>query len=216
VAYELLTRNPYLMQGGTFLWDELAAVALLDPAVVTWREMTVLVEGEGSSGGHVQRDPDGAEALISTDVNPGAATSRFIEALSLGRPRADPFELAGDLAASWDGTSCTADATGETRPGAYRLTFANDSADFAGFALVRVAPPHTWEELHELAAQLDPATGEAPPAWIGVMGQVQADAGQSAPAIVQVDSGLVGPVCAAADGDALASYHVGEPVTIAP
>jgi hypothetical protein len=48
------------------------------------------------------------------------------------------------------------------------------------------------------------------------MGQVQADAGQSAPAIVQVDSGLVGPVCADADGDALASYHVGEPVTIAP
>jgi hypothetical protein len=180
---------------------------------VTWEDVTLAVTLEGPGAGHIERAEAGATARVSTGTQPAGATQAFLEALARGAPRAEPFALAGEIRASWDGASCLAEADNDAAAGTYRLSFANQADAFVGFAMVAVESPHTWQQVRRVAATLDVAAGEPPPDWISIIGQVQADAGRSALGVVHIGSALVGPVCAATEGDsAVPMYHVGEPL----
>jgi pyrimidine-specific ribonucleoside hydrolase len=214
LAYELLTLNPYLWQGGTFLWDELAALALLDPDLVTWEDVALSIVQEGAGAGHLARVSAGPTARVSTGTEPALAVGAFLEALTAGDPRGEPFALDGEVRASWDGTRCLAEAANHGGAGVYRLRFDNQAVAFTGFAMIAVDAPHTWQQVRRVAATLDITAGEPPPDWISIIGQAQADAGQTAIGVVRLGSPLVGPVCAAADKvGAGPVYHVGDPLS---
>jgi pyrimidine-specific ribonucleoside hydrolase len=209
LAFELLTKNGYLLEGGTFLWDQLAAATYLDPSLVTWEAVRIAVDERG----HLERRSDGAPVEVSTGVDPPTATAAVLAALGTGTTRPDHFELDGELTVSWDGTSCALhDPVGPA--GTYRLAIDNRTDAIAQILLISVAAPHTWDELRDIVAGIeDPVTVE-PPDWIGVAAGSEPGPRGNQTAIAQLQAGLYGPVCITEVADGSFTFVAGEPVTV--
>ena len=111
VMYESLVRNPDRLRPdqGQQLWDELAALALTEPDLVTWDEATVSVGEDG----RLTRDEAGRTIRYATAADPSAVESALLAALRRGEPRATPFALAGSLAVTFDGTTCAISGTSD-------------------------------------------------------------------------------------------------------
>jgi pyrimidine-specific ribonucleoside hydrolase len=70
LVFELLTRNPFMLDGGFYLWDPLAAAAIRNPDFVTTSEATVrVVEGADPDGGRLVQDPDGTEVVYADSAD---------------------------------------------------------------------------------------------------------------------------------------------------
>lgn len=67
---------------GIFLWDELAAVAALEPSVVTTESRILSVDEDGA----LTVDPDGAPATVAVATDVGAATAELLRVLNGGEP----------------------------------------------------------------------------------------------------------------------------------
>ncbi len=95
LMYELLLRNPSRLDGaeGQQLWDELAALAVSAPDLVTWEDATVTVEDRG----RLATDPAGRPIRYAAAADRPAVEAALLEALRRGGPRATPFELAGEI-----------------------------------------------------------------------------------------------------------------------
>ena len=210
LAYELLTRNSYMLGGGTFLWDELAALALLDDDLVGWTRTPVLLD----AAGHIERSDAGPEVEITTDVAAASAVDALLVALGAGDARADPFEVAGRFSISWDGTNCTTDGLAAPTAGFWDLTFRNRFDGPAAGVLVSVTAPHTWDDLLALLETIGPT--EPPPEWIVLDGYVEAAASAEADGLAQIPTGVAGPVCASQEKLETQGYVAGEPVTVTP
>lgn len=192
--YELLVRHPDRLRvdQGQQLWDELAALAVSAPALVTWEEASVVV-GEG---GRLTRDAAGRPIRFASAADRPAVETALLDALRRGGPRATPFQLAGSLTATWDGTNCTLAGSPERR-GIHTLRFENPTSTPAGVTVVGLASPHPWSELVDLLSTLDPETTEIP-AWITVVGSANDEQGTGVPVTTTMDLGdlTYGPVCA--------------------
>ena len=98
VVFELWSQNPYMVQGGFYLWDPLAAAAVRDPSIVTTRAATLRVEeGAGPDGGRLVEDPTGATVTIATAADRERFEALLLERLRLGPPREDPFTPIGTV-----------------------------------------------------------------------------------------------------------------------
>ena len=84
----------------------------------------------------------------------------------------------------------------------------------AATEMVEVLAPHTWQELVDVTATLDPTTGQ-PPDWIVPSGGVGDLAGSGVPATgtVQLHEGTYGPVCLTGEWPDV-SYRAGEPFAV--
>ncbi|HEU5326341.1 MAG TPA: nucleoside hydrolase [Candidatus Limnocylindria bacterium] len=207
LAFELLTRNAFMLEGGTFLWDELAVLALLDPTLIGWESTPLTVDDAGHLARGGQRSME-----VSMEVDPAAVTDALLATLTDGGPRADPFELDGILPVTWDGATCSMDADA-LAPGLYRLFFTNQSDQAAAAVLATVAPTHEWSELVDFLPKAQ--TGEEPPSWLAVTIYAGAEASSSASGIGEVGEGTAGPVCLTGDGTDVRAV-AGDPIEIAP
>jgi inosine-uridine nucleoside N-ribohydrolase len=84
LAQELIDRDPYLLSGQWYLWDPLAAGALIDRTLVTIVEDRLSVQTSGADAGRLMRDPVGPPARIAV----AADTARFTDAFLAGVRRA--------------------------------------------------------------------------------------------------------------------------------
>lgn len=189
LAYELLVRFPErLSLPGGQLWDELAALAVSDPDLVSWADASV----SATAAGRIDRDPAGRPIRFASAADRPAVEAALLHALREGAPRADPFAIRGDLTVRWDGTTCRLDEpAGGT--GVYRAHLVNESASPAGLAIVSVAAPHAWAELPDVIAALDPTV--EPPAWVVPLGFAEAAGGETGSSIVTIGGDPTGPVC---------------------
>jgi len=192
LAYELLVRFPErLSLPGGQLWDELAALAVTDPWLVTWDDATVRV----TEAGRIDRDTAGRPIRFAAAADREAVETALLGGLRRGGPRADPFAIRGDVTVSWDGERCTTDdATPET-VGVYRAILVNETGASAGLTIVRIAAPHSWDELLALLADYDFESDGAPPDWIEPVGFAEADGGASGSGLVDLDAGTTGALC---------------------
>jgi inosine-uridine nucleoside N-ribohydrolase len=212
LVFELLARVPSRLTGeGQQLWDELAALTVSEPDLVTWEDGLLLV----STTGRVTRDDAGRPVRFATAAHREAVEAALVEALGTGPARTTPFELAGELAVRWDGSTCTFDMAGGLRPGAAKLTFDNGTGDPAGVQIVGVREPHNWEELADLLRTVDVETA-APPDWVIEAGGISDDpgAGGSLEGSVVLESGTYGPVCVTGTWPDLV-FHPGQPFVVA-
>lgn len=194
LAYELLLRFPErLSLPGGQLWDELAALALTDPDLVTWADASVST----SATGRIDRDPAGRPIRFATSADRAAVEAALLTGLRRGAPRTDPFAIRGDLTIRWDGETCRFDEPVAAGVGVYRVHLVNETAAPAGLTMVAVAAPHVWTELPGLVASLDPTV--EPPGWVMPFGFVEADGGESGSSVVAFGDGTVGPVCFAGE-----------------
>lgn len=195
---ELLTRNPSRLRTdeGQQLWDELAALALTAPDLVTWQDATLTV-GEG---GRLTRDDAGRDTRIAVAADRPAVEAALLSALQRGPARMTPFRLAGEIDATFDGTACRATMSAASTPpvdGLYRLRYTGPSAAPSGVTMVGVVAPKRWSDLVAWIAKVDLATQPEPPAWVVMGPSVGDEAGAGTPVSVAgaLPAGTVGPVC---------------------
>ena len=95
LTYELLVRSPGRMTDpGQQLWDELAALAVSQPGLVTWQDATLTIAPDG----RLDRSPGGRPVRVATAADRTATDAALLAALRRGAPRTDPFSIAGTIA----------------------------------------------------------------------------------------------------------------------
>ena len=198
LVYELLLRHPdrLLADQGQQLWDELAALALSDPGLVTWQQADVAVTDQG----RILPAEAGRPIRYAVAADRGATEAALLEALRRGGPRATPFGLAGRVDIRFDGTTCTAtvEPAGPLAPGVHALSYTGPGGEPSGGLLVGVADDVTWADLETYMADLDLATTGEQPAWLRFAGQAadEQGTGTTVEATATVTEGATyGPVC---------------------
>ena len=193
LAWELLVRFPGRMAAdeGQQLWDELAALAVSAPDLVTWRDATVVAGDHGA----IRPDAAGRPVRYAASADAPAVVAALLTALERGGPRPDPFALAGSLEATWDGTTCSMTAPDDS--GLYDVTYTGPAGQPSGVMVAGVAAPGTWADLETFVADLDLSTETSPPAWLLLGGQLLDEPGAGSPVggTAFVEPGTWGPVC---------------------
>ena len=211
LVYELLQRVPSRLTGeGQQLWDELAALTLADPDLVTWDDANLLAD----NAGRLTRHEAGRPVRIATAADDVAVEAALLDALRVGPARATPFELAGELTVRWDGSTCAFEMTQGLTPGVAALTFDNSTGDPAGVQIVGVQDPHTWTELVALLPTLDMETATIPD-WVIDAGNAsdEAGAGGNVRSTARLEPGTYGPVCLSGTWPDV-SFRLGEPFVV--
>ena len=192
LMYESLIRNPGRMRPdqGQQLWDELAALTLTQPDLVTWDEANVIV-GEG---GRLTRDEAGRTVRFASGADQPAVEAAFLAALRRGEPRQTPFKLAGSLSVTFDGTTCALSGTSDDA-GAHELRYQGPVGTPSGVAIAGVRAPHRWADVVAFLPTFDVAT--QPPNWLllGPMAGDEAGSGQPSTAMGDLEDAAYGPIC---------------------
>jgi inosine-uridine nucleoside N-ribohydrolase len=197
IAYEMFARSPFLTVDTSF-WDTLAVMALVDPTLVTWEDLTARVEIDGPSSGRIVRDPAGRPLRAAMSADRDAFMAAFLGALRRGAPRPEPFTVTGTLVVRWDGTTCWIEGDPPATAGLVRITFTNDATADVALALGGVVAPHTWAEVIALLETIDLEDPDLQvPDWlIEIEGGASAGPGADAVALATLPAGAVGAVCA--------------------
>jgi inosine-uridine nucleoside N-ribohydrolase len=212
LVFELLRRVPSRLTGeGQQLWDELAALTLENPDLVTWDDATLLAD----NAGRLTRHEAGRPVRIATAADDVAVEAALLDALRVGPARANPFELAGEMTVRWDGSTCAFEMTEGLTPGVAGLTFDNSTGDPAGVQIVGVQEPHTWAELVALLPTLDVETATIPD-WVIDAGNAsdETGAGGNVRSTARLEPGTYGPVCLSGTWPDV-SVRPGEPFVVA-
>jgi hypothetical protein len=203
LVLQLWRNNPMVSGGGAYLWDPLAAVAAVRPALTPTVDETVSVTtGSGSFAGATRRSPAGTPIAVATVPDAAAVLDELVHGLT-GTSRevalVAPTTLApvGEATVSFDGTTCRYDGPTELPVGMLRVTV--DDASVLGTV---VAVAHLTEgTVQEALAWSLAHPGESPP-MVDAMSSVGAG-GLASPADVRLLAGTNGVVCTV-DGTTLA------------
>jgi hypothetical protein len=158
---ELLMRNSLSIDVDYF-WDALAAVLLIEPAVVTTEEARIAVTTEGPEAGRTIRSDGGTAMTLATAADTADFEAAFLAGLRAGGPRRTPFEVKGDLTVTFDGTTCASDVSATVPAAAYTISYANDSKAESVAVVVRLIEGSTYEDL-DAWMEDHPGTIEQPP-----------------------------------------------------
>ncbi|MBA2300729.1 MAG: nucleoside hydrolase [Chloroflexi bacterium] len=212
LLYELVQRVPARITGeGQQLWDELAALTVSAPDLVSWEDATLLAEVTG----RVIRAEAGRPVRIATSADREAVEAAFLGALRVGAPRVTPFEPAGAFTARWDGSTCALEMDGDLRAGVATLTFENSTGKPAGVEIAGIREPRTWQELRDLLPTLDIETAPLPDWIIDAGGAAdEPGAGGSIMGSVTLEAGTYGPVCMIGSWPDV-KFHPGQPFVVA-
>jgi inosine-uridine nucleoside N-ribohydrolase len=198
IVHELLLRHPprLVADQGQQLWDELAALAVSQPDLVTW-EQADLVAG---ADGRITPDDAGRAVRFAAAADREATEAALLEALRRGGPRAHPFQLKGTIDITWDGTTCaaTVDPAGDVVPGVYQLRYTGQAGAPSGGVLVGVDETASWSDVGDFLLGLDPETETEEPSWLRMIGQAADEAGTGETVTVTAavtEAGTYGPVC---------------------
>jgi inosine-uridine nucleoside N-ribohydrolase len=192
LMYESLVRNPGRSNAseGQRLWDELAALVLTDPDLATWEDASVTVGDDG----RLVQDETGRPVRYATAADQAAVTDALLAALRQGSPRATPFQLAGSLGITFDGTTCTVKGDSDG-PGLHELRYDGPAGTPSGATLVGVQPPHDWQDVLDLIKTFD--VNQQPPDWllVGPTASDEAGAGTASQVTSDLKDGFYGPIC---------------------
>lgn len=192
LMYESLIRNPGRMRPdeGQQLWDELAALALTDPDLVTWEDVSVIVGEDG----RLTRDEAGRTVRFGSAADRSAVETTLLDALRRGEPRTTPFRLAGSLSVTFDGRTCEVSGSSDGA-GLHELRYQGPAGSPSGVVMLSVRPPHRWEELLALLPTFD--VEAPPPDWLLAGPSASDEAGTGGPLTMtgDLEDGIYGPMC---------------------
>jgi inosine-uridine nucleoside N-ribohydrolase len=84
VTWQLLSRNPVLLSGGMYLWDALAAIALVNPSLVRTERLHLQVDTAEPHAGRTLRSASGPEVQVALGADGAQAVDAILEALRAG------------------------------------------------------------------------------------------------------------------------------------
>jgi len=192
LVYELLVRNPDRLRAedGQQLWDELAALALADADVVSWKDVTVTPGDDG----RLVRDDGGRNIRVAASADATSVETALLDALRRGEPRATPFAIAGSLKVAFDGTTCSITGSSD-QTGVHDLTYTGPAGQPSGVTVIGIQPPHTWADVTSLLPTIDAKA--SPPPWISEGPSATDATGAGAPvtATGALQTDVAGPIC---------------------
>ena len=164
----LFEAQPYLLQGGYFFWDPMAAAILVDRSLATFDEQRVTVlEGKPTIQGWTVHDTDGAPIHVAVDADALTFEQMFLntvngdEAVRSTRP-----EPVASAAISASGCRWNAPPTLPAGLAAVSTDSAQDAS--LVLAVVALLEGRTLEDLEAWLAGRDGVVRKDPPAWIGL------------------------------------------------
>lgn len=212
VAYELLTRNPFLIGEGNYFWDQLATVLLVRPDLATFTDATLGVEGTGPSSGRLVRDAAGTPVRYAVRPDVAGFTREFLGGLRRGEPRPEPFVLPAKMTVTFDGKTCDDGSPGTLPAGDALVVLDASGGDVSGLAVLRFKEGADWQTLLDyMATAADPSNQ---PDFVDLPGFVTVEGDGSASAVVAMTPGLYGMVCFRATGDAVDTIPAAGPFTV--
>jgi inosine-uridine nucleoside N-ribohydrolase len=195
IAYETYARTPYLATPGNFWWDSTAAVALIDPGLLTWEDAAVTI----SQRGRISRDASGRPVRVATGADAARTQEAVLAGLRRGAGRVPPFVTTGTVRVRWDGTTCRVEQPVPASAGTATIELVNDSDAPAGLFGAGVKAPRTWADVVAFVTAADFADPSlAIPDWVV---QIQADGlfvdgGGTTSALATLPAATVGFLCA--------------------
>jgi inosine-uridine nucleoside N-ribohydrolase len=214
LIFELWVRVPGRIGEGQQLWDELAALALEEPDLVSWEDLTLAVDGNGQ----LARADAGRAVRVAMSADAPAVDDALVQALERGGARATPFALEGTITVTWDGTTCTGEPTQDVAAGVTGLEFANASGEPGGVSIIGTVNDRTWSDVEEYLRSFDAATAEEQPDWVVVAGSLLDETGQggAVQGTAILEAGTYGPVCITGEWPDDIRIVAGEPFEVAP
>lgn len=160
LAFDLFDGNPFLLTSGQSLWDELAAVTLVDPSVVTLERTRIRVVTEpGRHEGRTAVEPAGVDVAVATGTDEARFRATLVSTLNGGAAIARAPDDPPTIRLAFDGTTCRAEVPPNLAAGFVAVELTNTSeADVSG-GIARLAPLVTPEEFIR-RLESDPATAE--------------------------------------------------------
>jgi inosine-uridine nucleoside N-ribohydrolase len=159
LTYELLARNPFMLTGGQFWWDPLAATFLERPDVLQLEERTIRVRATpGREFGRTVVDPTGQTVSVAVGADPLAFEEAFSAGLGRGGPRGDGWEVAGRVTVTYDGRNCAIGGDPVTA-GSLAVRVENATQATLLVTAVTLHPGATWAELQAYVETLEEHEG---------------------------------------------------------
>jgi pyrimidine-specific ribonucleoside hydrolase len=213
IAYELLARRG--VNGFDYLWDALAAVVAVDESVATIEPTKLaVVTTEGADSGRTARADDGTDVRVATAADRAAFEKVFLAGLRRGGPRANPFTLAGTIAVTFDGATCTDDAPATVASGDWRVAAETMVGGTTVPVVVRFHEGSGWDDLATYFATATDPTMQPP--FVDVAALTVLEAPSSTSMIVALDPGVFGIVCLHFEGESGSAFRGSGPFTVEP
>ncbi len=162
------TANLYNLDGGAyFFWDPLAAVAIVDPGVVTTetRRLSV-VEAPGAQQGALVESPAGSQVQLATRADRRRFEEAFLSGLNGGVPAVVEIP-APDLTVRFTGSTCTFEGTTAYESDGPMTRVVVELLNESESPIAVASGLHegvSWEQLERDAAELEDAS-EPPAYW---------------------------------------------------
>lgn len=159
-----LFRETAIAYGGSFFWDPLTAVSVLDHDVVTTVERRVDVLTSGANSG---RTVVGSGSRVSVAV--GADETRFERDLldTLFAGSSYTVSRRPTATVNWNGESCTWDGPASLTAGKVVIDTVNRTKRPFQLLVAAIAPSHTLADLRAYVAGLS-ALPANPPSWLTI------------------------------------------------
>jgi inosine-uridine nucleoside N-ribohydrolase len=200
LVFELWSRNPFLVETGTYLWDTLAAVSVVHPEVLTTRPATIqVIEGDGLDGGQVVEGPAGRSVVVATAADEPAFREHLFEALRLGDPRVDAFAPVTTITVDASPGRCTASLTPELASAGLLALKASVGGTGEGLAVVFGLGDLSWPEIVAFAAAPD---FEHPPPLVEIASVYFGADARTGTAYADAGPGTIGIACVSGDFEA--------------
>ena len=193
LVYEIWARNPFMVEGGFFVWDPLTAAVIRDPTLVTTRPATLrVVEGAGLDGGRLVEDPSGAPVTVATSADRARFEAFLLSSLRIGGPRSSSFNPVATVSVTAGPGVCDVSIEPAVPPaGLHRLELRVDGGPASAIAFGLGAL--SWADVEDFVAAPD---FEHPPA-VDQVASATVEASGSATAWGDAGGGPMGVVCLA-------------------